>query len=54
MQPTTNGELASRWNLDSGKEVHRYLSSTLDKYIYRDENVHIQATSEAQNLIESM
>lgn len=53
MQPTSNGELASRWNLDSGKEVHRYLSSTLDAYVYRDETVRIRATAEAERLIAS-
>lgn len=53
MQPTSNGELASRWGLDSGKEVHRYLSSTLDEYVYRDETVRIRATEQAQKLIAS-
>ncbi|WP_458191061.1 DUF5797 family protein [Haladaptatus sp. NG-WS-4] len=53
MQPTSNGELASRWNLDSGKEVHRYLASTLDAYVYRDETVRIRATPEAEKLIAS-
>ncbi len=53
MQPTSNGELASRWDLNSGKEVHRYLSSALDEYFYRDETVRIRATAEAEQLIES-
>lgn len=53
MQPTSNGELASRWNLDSSKKVHRYLSSTLDAYVYRDETVRIRATEEAERLISS-
>lgn len=53
MQPTSNGELASRWDLNSGKEVHRYLSSTLDAYVYRDETVRIRATPEAEELIAS-
>lgn len=53
MQPTSNAELASRWGLDSGKDVHRYLSSTLDPYFYRDESVRIWATEEAERLVES-
>lgn len=53
MQPTSNGELASRWDLDSGKDVHRYLSSTLDSYFYRDDSVRIRATEEAERLVES-
>ncbi len=53
MQPTSNGELASRWDLDSGKDVHRYLSSTLDEYVYRDETVRIRATAEAEQLVEA-
>lgn len=52
MQPTSNGELASRWDLDSGKGVHRYLSSTLDSYFYRDDSVRIRATEEAERLVE--
>jgi hypothetical protein len=54
MQPTSNGELASRWNLSSGKEVHRYLSTTLDAYVYRDETVRIRTTPEAEELIASL
>lgn len=53
MQPTTNAELASEWGLDSGKKVHRYLSSSLDSYYYRDELVRIRATEEAERLVES-
>lgn len=53
LQPTNNGELASEWELESGKAVHRYLSSTLDTYIYRDEAVRIRATDEAERLVAS-
>jgi KaiC/GvpD/RAD55 family RecA-like ATPase len=53
MQPTSNGELASRWNLDSGKDVHRYLTSTLDEYFYRDDSVRIRATPKAEQLVNS-
>jgi KaiC/GvpD/RAD55 family RecA-like ATPase len=53
MQPTSNGELASRWDMDSGKEVHRYISSTLDEYVYRDASVHLRATDEAVQLVNS-
>ncbi len=53
MQPTTNSELASEWGLNSGTDVHRYLSSTLDSYYYRDELVRIRATEEAETIVES-
>jgi hypothetical protein len=54
MQPTNNGELESRWEMDSGKEVHRYISTTLDEYVYRDPSVRLRATSEAEQLVESL
>ncbi|WP_394346454.1 DUF5797 family protein [Haloarcula amylovorans] len=53
MQPTSNGELASRWNLDSGKDVHRYLTTTLKEFFYRDETVRIRATKGAEELVAS-
>jgi superfamily I DNA and/or RNA helicase len=53
MQPTTNADLASQWELSSDKEVHRYLSSTLKEYIYRDETVRIRATPKAEELVAS-
>jgi superfamily I DNA and/or RNA helicase len=53
MQPTSNGELASRWDMDSGKEVYRYISSTLDEYVYRDASNRLRATDEAFQLTNS-
>lgn len=53
MQPTTNGELASLWNLNSGSEVHRYISSTLDEFVYRDTSNRLRATPNAERLVGS-
>lgn len=51
LQPTKNGELQERWELDSGSEVHQYLESELKQYYYRDENSLIRATPEAAELV---
>jgi len=51
LQPTKNGELQERWELESGSEVHRYLESELKDYYYRDENSLIRATPEAAELV---
>ena len=51
LQPTKNGELQDRWDLESGKEVHRYLEAELKEYYYRDENSLIRATPEAAELV---
>jgi len=51
LQPTKNGELQDRWDLDSGKAVHGYLESELKEYYYRDENSLIRATPEAAELV---
>lgn len=53
LQPTSNGELAEQWGLSSGKEVHRYLASTLDEYYYRDISVKIRATEEAEQIVKN-
>ena len=51
LQPTKNGELQDRWNLESGKQVHGYLEAELAEYYYRDESSLIRATPEAAELV---
>ncbi|MFC6836441.1 DUF5797 family protein [Halomarina ordinaria] len=51
LQPTKNGELQDRWEMESGSEVHRYLESELKEYYFRDENSLIRATAEASELL---
>ena len=51
LQPTKNAELAERWNLDGGSEVHGYLEAELKEYYYRDEQSLIRATAEAAELL---
>ena len=51
LQPTKNGELQDRWNLESGKQVHGYLEAELSEYYYRDESSLIRATPEAAELV---
>jgi hypothetical protein len=51
LQPTKNGELQERWEMDSGSEVHNYLESELKQYYFRDENSLIRATAEAAELL---
>ncbi|PSP72246.1 hypothetical protein BRC86_12960 [Halobacteriales archaeon QS_3_64_16] len=53
LQPTKNGELQDRWDLESGKEVHSYLEAELSEYYYRDENSLIRATPEAAELVDA-
>ena len=52
LQPTKNGELQDRWELDSGSEVHQFLESELSDYYYRDDNSLIRATSEANDMVD--
>jgi hypothetical protein len=52
LQPTKNGELADRWGMASGSEVHSYLESELKRYYYRDDNSLIRATEEAAGLVD--
>ena len=47
LQPTKNGELQDRWELDSGSEVHQFLESELSDY-----NSLIRATSEANDMVD--
>ncbi|QLD88563.1 hypothetical protein HWV07_05755 [Natronomonas salina] len=51
LQPTKNGELQDRWDMESGSEVHQYLESELKDYYYRDENSLICATPEAAEIV---
>jgi hypothetical protein len=51
-QPASNDDLAQRWGFDSGKEVHQYLSSTLDEYYFRGADIKMRATEEAEELVE--
>ncbi len=51
LQPTKNGELEERWDMDSGSEVHQYLESELKAYYYRDEDSLIRATADAADLV---
>ncbi|PSP98333.1 hypothetical protein BRC89_08370 [Halobacteriales archaeon QS_4_70_19] len=47
LQPTKNSELADRWGLEGGSEVHAYLEEHLKPYYYRNEDSLICATDEA-------
>ncbi|WP_276260790.1 DUF5797 family protein [Haloglomus litoreum] len=50
LQPTKNAELADRWGLEGGSEVHSYLENHLKEYYFRDENSLIRATEEAAEI----
>jgi hypothetical protein len=52
LQPTKNGELKERWDVDSGSDVHHYLENELKEYYYRDENSLIRATADAAELVD--
>ncbi|MEM4781888.1 MAG: DUF5797 family protein [Halalkalicoccus sp.] len=52
LQPTKNAELAERWGMESGSEVHQYLENELSEYYYRDENSLIRATPEAAAVVD--
>jgi hypothetical protein len=47
LQPTKNAELADRWEMAGGSEVHSYLEGHLKEYYFRDESSLIRATDEA-------
>ncbi|EMA49455.1 DUF5797 family protein [Halococcus salifodinae] len=51
LQPTKNAELAERWGMDGGSEVHQYLENELADHYYRDENSLIRATADAATLV---
>ncbi len=52
LQPTKNGELQERWEMESGSEVHQYLENELGDYYFRDDNSLIRATAEAAELVD--
>ncbi len=52
LQPTKNAELAERWGMDGGSEVHGYLEGELKEYYFRDDNSLIRATEEAAELVD--
>lgn len=52
LQPTKNGELADRWGMESGSEVHAYLEEALSEHYYRDDRSLIRATPEAAELVD--
>lgn len=52
LQPTKNAELAERWGMEGGSEVHQYLESELGDYYFRDDNSLIRATEEAADLVD--
>lgn len=51
LQPTKNGTLQDRWDMDSGSDVHSYLESELQEYYYRNENSLICATPAGEMLV---
>ncbi len=51
LQPTKNGDLQERWDMDSGSDVHQYLESELKEYYYRNEDSLICATPDAVELV---
>ncbi|MEF8883208.1 MAG: DUF5797 family protein [Halapricum sp.] len=51
LQPTKNGELQERWEMDSGSEVHQYLENELKDYYYRNEDSLICATPEGTQIV---
>lgn len=51
LQPTKNSELEKKWGLDSGSQVHQYLTQELEEYFFRDESAFICATELAEEHI---
>ncbi|MFB6162665.1 MAG: DUF5797 family protein [Halococcoides sp.] len=48
LEPTKNADLADRWDLADGSEVHATLEDDLSEYYYRDEDSMIRATAAAR------
>mgnify|MGYP000168045102 CR=1 FL=1 len=48
--PTSNGELADAWGLQTGKEAWQYLTSELEDYYERNADHRIQPTEKAHAL----
>lgn len=53
LQPTSNGELADRWGMSSGKEVATYLDTELGEYTYRDSDSRIRAVDDPPTQVRS-
>lgn len=51
LSPTSNGELAEAWGMDSGPEAYEYLESELSAYYTRNENKYIVPTDRARSLV---
>jgi hypothetical protein len=51
LAPTSNGDLASEWGFETGKEAWQYLSQHLDDYYRRNENSRIEPTEEAMQIV---
>ena len=51
LEPTSNGELASAWGFETGKEAWQYISQHLDDYYRRNENNRIEPTQKAVQMI---
>jgi hypothetical protein len=52
LAPTSNGELATEWNMEAGKEAWEYLTQHLDGYYQRNINHRIEPTEKATKMIE--
>jgi hypothetical protein len=52
LAPTSNGELASEWNLSSGKKAYYYISDNLSDYFRRDAQSRIVPTEKAIQSVE--
>jgi len=50
LAPTSNGELADAWGLQTGKEAWQYLTSELEDYYERNADQRIQPTEKAHAL----
>lgn len=52
LAPTSNGELAEAWEIQTGSEIHAYLESELEGYYRRDTNHMLRPTDEAMELVQ--
>jgi hypothetical protein len=53
LQPTTNGELGDRWELDDGSAVHAYLESELADHYERTDDGYIVAAAGAADAVDA-
>lgn len=51
LAPTSNGELATEWNMQTGKEAWKYLTKHLDGYYQRNDDNRIEPTENATEVI---